>query len=139
MTDRRCVVVGYDGSDPARAAVAYAAKRAGRGGRVVVVYASSEPWRGSQSEQDALRGKVLDVLLVHSGDVLSDVDFELAVVAGRPADAIAAVARRLDADEIAVGARGRAPGPPPDSVSEELRRIADRPLTIVPYGTRSAC
>ena len=30
-----------------------------------------------------------------------------------------------------------APGPLPDGVAEELRRIAERPLAVVPYGTRA--
>jgi nucleotide-binding universal stress UspA family protein len=134
-----CVVVGYDGTDPARSAVAYAAKRAGRSGKVIVAYASGSPEPGvgvqnaSPPREDAMRRKVLDALLIHSGDVLRDMDFELAIVAGRPAKAIAALARERNADEIAVGARGAAPGQAaPDSVSRELRQIADRPVMVVP-------
>jgi len=104
----RCIVVGYDGTDPSRSAVAYAARRVGKAGKVVVVHVPRSPAPPSET----MRGKVLDALLIQLGDVLRDTDFDLEIVAGRPATAIASIAKERNADEIAVGARGARPGQP---------------------------
>jgi nucleotide-binding universal stress UspA family protein len=126
----RCIVVGYDGTDPSRSAVAYAARRVGKDGKVVVVHVSRSPVPSSET----MRGQVFDALLIQSGDVLRDTDFDLEIVAGRPATAIASIAKERNADEIAVGARGARPGQRlPDSVSHELRQIADRPVVVIPF------
>ena len=52
----RTVVVGYDGSQPARAALEYAARRAGSDGEVVAVYAyqPTPDWLGAPQYQRAL-------------------------------------------------------------------------------------
>jgi nucleotide-binding universal stress UspA family protein len=133
------VVVGYDGTDPARAALAYAARRAGRDGKVIVVYAAGSPEAGGgrggdhAPTKDVLRGYILDTLLTHAGDVLHGTDFELAIVAGRPAQALARIASERQADEIAVGGPGTGSAQAPaHSVSRELLRTADRPVTVIP-------
>ena len=136
------IVVGYDGSETARAAVAHAAARAGRRGKVYVVHCFGPPPNlfGAQSFEPMLddregRGKaVLDALLLEDGGVLMDVDFELELVAGNPAEEIAELAEARDADEIVIGSRGfgrmrSVLG----SVSQEVLHIADRPVTVIPY------
>jgi nucleotide-binding universal stress UspA family protein len=131
-TSGRCIVVGYDGTDPSRSAVTYAAGRAGRDGKVVVVHVF-----GSPAPSETVRRRVLETLLIQSGDALHDTDFELEIVEGHPAEAIAWIAEERNADEIAVGARGARPGQPlPDSVSRELRQIADRPVVVIPFEMR---
>jgi nucleotide-binding universal stress UspA family protein len=62
-----------------------------------------------------------------------DVDYELEVVSGNPAHAIASSAEAHDANEIAIGSRGfgrvrSALG----SVSRELLHVARRPVTVIP-------
>ena len=136
------IVVGYDGFEAARAAVAHAAARAGRRGKVDVVHCFGPPpdWLGARNYQRLLedhqgRGKaVLDALLLEDGDALMDVDHELELFGGNAAEAIAAVAEARDADEIIIGSRGfgrlrSALG----SVSQELLHLADRPVTVIPY------
>jgi nucleotide-binding universal stress UspA family protein len=136
------IVVGYDGSETARAAVAWAAERAGQSGTVYVVHCFSGPvdWydplgAGHVPEDHARRGKaVLDALLLEGGSALLDVDYELELVGGNPAKGITAVASERDADEIVVGSHGfgklrAALG----SVSHDLLHSADRPVTVIPY------
>jgi nucleotide-binding universal stress UspA family protein len=135
------VVVGYDGTDAARAAVAYAARRAGSSGKVIVVYASGSPdadrgrGRDPAQTQDALRGYVLDTLLLHTRGLLQNSDFELAIVGDPPAEAIARVATERQADEIAVGrSPARPPHAPAHPVSRQLLEHADQKVTVVPQG-----
>ena len=136
-----CVVVGYDGSESARAAVAYAVKRAGKEGRVIVVHAFGPPpdWLGAPGYQRVLdehqgHGRaVLDALVLEGGRELLDADYELELVAGTPAEALARVAETRDADEIVVGSRGfgrarAALG----SVSHALIHDAQCPVVIIP-------
>jgi len=80
------------------------------------------------------RGKaVLDSLLLEGGDALLDVDYELELVEGHPAEALAVSAREHDADEIAIGSRGlgklRATL---GSVSHDVLHEADRPVIVIP-------
>ena len=49
---------------------------------------------------------VLDSLLLEGGNALIDVDYELELVEGDPAEALASSAREHDAGEIAIGSRG---------------------------------
>ena len=131
------IVVGYDGSQPARAAVAWAADRSGRSGKVYVVHSlgapADEPLPYDKRHE---RGKaILNALILEGGNALIDVDYELELVAGEPAGAIAEAAREHDADEIVIGSRGfgrvrSALG----SVSHELLHVADRPVMVIPYG-----
>ena len=136
----RTIVVGYDGSDGARAAFDYAVARAGGhpAGRVVATYAYAAPadWLGFPNYQDALdehrlRGRrVLDEL-EEEGVVAGEIETEL--IEGPPADALVRVAHAHDADELVVGSRGlgrfrAALG----SVSHNLLHEADLPLVVVP-------
>jgi nucleotide-binding universal stress UspA family protein len=80
------------------------------------------------------RGKaILDALILEGGDALMDVDYELELLDGPPAEAIIAAARACDADEIVIGSRGfgrlrAALG----SVSHEVVHLADRPVLVIP-------
>ena len=136
------LVVGYDGSETARAAVTWAADRAGRAGTVYIVHSFSgsvdwyDPLNAAHVPDDhARRGKaVLDALLLEGGNALMDVDYELELVGGDPAKAVNRAADEHDADEIVVGSHGfgklrSALG----SVSHELLRSADRPVVVIPY------
>jgi nucleotide-binding universal stress UspA family protein len=128
---RRSVVVGYDGSPQADAAVAYAATR---DARVVAVHAY-EPvpdWLGRPRYQWALddnqgRGRELLQPLEERGDVATS------LLEGPPARAIVAAADARDADEIVIGSRGfgrlRSIG---GSVSHAVLQEADRPVVVIP-------
>jgi nucleotide-binding universal stress UspA family protein len=135
------IVVGYDGSAPARAALLFAARQAGSGGRVIIVHAFELPpdllgsprYDGILDERRG-RGAALLRDLPLDGDELAGPEYETELIGGAPAEAIASVARAQHADEIVVGARGltrfRALL---GSVSHELLHVADRPVVVIPH------
>jgi nucleotide-binding universal stress UspA family protein len=134
------LVVGYDGSDAAQAALLFAARQAGASGRVFVVHAYELPpdMLGSPNYDRILserrgRGEALLRELPLRGDALAGPEYEIELIGGPPADALMGVARARHADEIVVGARGlgriRALL---GSVSHELLHIADRPVVVIP-------
>jgi nucleotide-binding universal stress UspA family protein len=134
------VVVGFDGSPAARQALREAALIA-HGGRIVAVHAYEEagprapahrwePLEGEDPEQSrrALEAAVRDV----AADV-GDVTLEGRLVSGHPATAVLDVAHETGADMIVIGSHGwSAFSSILGSVSHELVRKADVPLTIIP-------
>jgi nucleotide-binding universal stress UspA family protein len=135
----RCtVVVAYDGSEPARAALAYAAQRACAGGRVVAVHAFQPvpDWLGSSNYQEAL-----DAHREHGRELLKsltdgyelDAELETTLLEGPAARAIVAAADARDADEIVVGSRGfgRVRGVL-GSVSHAVLHESDRVVVVIP-------
>ena len=131
----RCtVIVGYDGSEAARAALSYAERRSCEGGKVVAVHAYQPvpEWLGHPNYQEAL-----DAYQEHGREVLSSLDegahLETTLLEGPPARAIVAAADARDADEIVVGSRGFGPvrgvlG----SVSHAVLHEADRVVVVIP-------
>jgi nucleotide-binding universal stress UspA family protein len=134
------IVVGYDGSDAARAALLFAARQAGRAGTVWIVHAYELPpdmlgWPNFDRLLSERRGhgeRLLAELPLGDGP-LAGPAYETELIGGPVAEAIANVARARHADEIVVGARGQGRvrallG----SVSHELLHIADRPVVVIP-------
>ena len=138
---RPTIVVGYDGSEASRAAVTFAARRAGRSGRVFVVHAFDLPpdflghpnFDALLADRERHGRSLLDALPLVGNDELLSTEYETELIGGPAAQAIADVARARDADEIVLGARGigrvRALL---GSVSHELLHIADRPVVVIP-------
>jgi nucleotide-binding universal stress UspA family protein len=143
-TDHRTIVVGYDGSSEARAALAAAAARAGTGGTVVAVYAT-EPasnWLDTPHYARAVelqRERAARIFGELPTLDLADVTVEAELVDGSVPEALAEVATLRDADEIAVGSRrlGWFRGAL-GSVSRRVLRIADRPVVVVPRTSADA-
>jgi nucleotide-binding universal stress UspA family protein len=139
----RRVVVGYDGSPASGAALERAVDAAGDDGVVFVVYAYQRPrgWFGAAHDQARLDSVLADAasklqaLCGQTGGPLDRVAWEPEVIAGDPAQAIAAVAAARHAHEIVVGSRRfgltRALL---GSVAQDLIRIADVPVTVIPRG-----
>jgi nucleotide-binding universal stress UspA family protein len=133
----RCIVVGYDGSPPAREALAYAARRA-PGGRVVAVHAfqPAPDWPGSPYYQRALeayqsQGRELLRTLEEHSDL--GVGLTTSLLEGPAARAIVAAADARDADEIVIGSRGfGAIRGVLGSVSHAILHEADRPVVVIP-------
>ena len=133
-----CIVVGYDGSPPARAALELAVDRVGEG-KLFVVHAYEAPgdfW-GSEHSQELLdralqRGRAVLDGITDADPRLANVDFELELIAGRPAAALAGVAEARAADCIVIGTRGfgrvRAVL---GSVAHELLHEAACPVTVI--------
>lgn len=132
------VIVGYDGSEPARAALAYAARRTANGGRIVAVNAFQPvaDWLGGPSYQRALEahqtaGREMLRALEEDNDL--GVELSTSLLEGPPARAIVAAADARDADEIVIGSRGfgRVRGIL-GSVSHAILHEADRPVVVIP-------
>lgn len=104
---RRVNVVGYDGSATGRNVVEAAARRIGRGDRLIIVHAL-EPEFGSGDparRYDRVCQQMRDEL---DPSILDGIDYELRVVDGRPAQALIDVALHTQAMAIVIGTR-RAP------------------------------
>jgi nucleotide-binding universal stress UspA family protein len=139
--DGQCiVVVGYDGSPTAMDALAYAARRSCRGGRVVAVHAfhPTPEWLGSPYYQRALdahqtQGRELLESLEEKRDL--GVELTTSLLEGPPARAIVAAADARDADEIVIGSRGfGAVRGVLGSVSHAVLHEAERPVVVIPAG-----
>jgi nucleotide-binding universal stress UspA family protein len=138
-TTRRAVV-GYDGSEHAREALSYAARRVTGDGVLIAVYAAEAPphFRGTPEYES-----FFDVSSRHGRAVLDELEERVdgvecrAVLMGGPASRVLVqVAADEDADEIVAGTRGfgrfrAALG----SVAHALLHEADRPVVVVPLGS----
>ncbi|HEV2785873.1 MAG TPA: universal stress protein [Solirubrobacteraceae bacterium] len=133
------LVVGYDGTEPARAAFLAALERAGSGDVVVAVYATApaSSWLGTPHYERGVEAavqagqQILDELGELAGGMRAHVQFEMHE--GRPAETLLRIAASRDATAIFVGSHSRsrirtAFG----SVSHELLRRSDRPVLVVP-------
>jgi nucleotide-binding universal stress UspA family protein len=136
-TGRRAVV-GYDGSDTAGAALAYAAARVGRDGHLVIAHVVSPP---SPFIEGPYYDRALEAARAHASDLLERIDaaelhgvaFETAVVEGPPTTSLVELAGRSAADEIVVGSRGfSAVRAALGSFSHALLHEADRPVVVFP-------
>ena len=142
LTQPRRVVVGYDASPGSRAALEHAVATAGVDGTVYVVHAypRRHSWLGQPNYQQQL-DRALDRaaatiadLCGEGGGPLDRVAWQPEIIGDDPAKAIAAVAAARHADEIVIGSR---PGFGPlralrGSVTNELIRLADAPVTVIP-------
>jgi nucleotide-binding universal stress UspA family protein len=129
------IVMGFDGSANARAALAYASRRAAlTQGSVIAVTAFHPPadWLGEPYYQAALDESEQHARVI-AGAIEGGAGVEVDVVPGSPVEALTRVAAARDASEIVVGARGlgrfhAALG----SVSHALLHEAECPVVIVP-------
>ena len=134
----RTVVVGYDGSDEARVAVAVAIDRSQASDTLVIVHATApaSSWLGTPYYERAVEQtheaaeRVLDEMRPIAEQVEMPIEFE--VLEGPPAQVLIRAAAVRNADEIVVGSRGlgRIRGAL-GSVSQELLREAARPVLVV--------
>jgi nucleotide-binding universal stress UspA family protein len=136
-----CLVVGYDGSESARAAASWAAASLPAGGRLVLVYASRglhappSPLTSAQ-ERERIGRAYLDELALESEDALLDVAAHAEVSDEDPVHALIEAARRHGAGAIVVGCKHhsrlhKAIG----TVTSELLMRSPVPITVVPSNT----
>jgi len=131
------VLVGYDGSDTARAALAYAAGRVGPEGHIVVAHIVVPPnaYIDTRRYGDELGGRARGPgadCLRDVDDILRGVKAGQRVDEGPPAQMLVELARETGADEIVVGSRGFGSGRALlGSVSRELLHETDRPVVVV--------
>ena len=119
-------------------------RRYARGGLAELTARSSRPHRRPprmtsrwqellDAEHEAEGRSILDALLLESNEELAGATWETRLLAGSPADAILEVAAEEDADAIVVGSHGYSGAPSlVGSVSQELLRRADRPVSVIP-------
>jgi nucleotide-binding universal stress UspA family protein len=130
-------VVGYDGSPTARAALGLAAERRRGDGRVVVAHVAEvsahlrdTPYYNAALAEAREHG---EATMREVEDVLGGAAAEVRVVEGPPARTLVELARKLDAEEIAIGSRGfgavRAAAL--GSTSHALLHETDRPTLVV--------
>lgn len=137
------IVVGYDGSATARAAVDFAAQRVGKEGKLFVVHAYGPPpdWLGFPNYQRILqdhqaRGRAALDGLTMGDDPLLETDFETELLDSPPAEAIVRVAETRDADEIVIGSRGLSRARAAlGSVSHDVLHRAHVPVVVIPAAT----
>jgi nucleotide-binding universal stress UspA family protein len=139
-THRRTILVGYDGSPAAHAAVEYAIDRTGPEGRLVVVHAYHVPpdYVGAsyytELQEDAAEAAagVLDAL-ERDCEPLLTVEHERDIAVGPAAVGITGAADAYEADEIVIGSRGvgrmRALM---GSVAHDVIHRANCPVTVIP-------
>jgi nucleotide-binding universal stress UspA family protein len=134
----RRLIVGYDGSDEARAAFAVAVDRSRPGDTVVVVHAMPPASRrlGASTYERVAEAipraaeRVLDELRPIAEHVDRQVEFEL--LEGSPTEALIRAGALRNAHEIVVGSRGLGrPHVALGSVSQQLLREAGRPVLVV--------
>ena len=137
MSDRaRTIVVGYDGSPTARAALTWGAERAGEGGSLFVVYAFDLPpamLGGTTYAHAVADHKDLGREVLASLPAFPGVSVETELIGGHAGAAVAAVAETRGADEIVVGSRGFSPlRGALGSTSHELLHRATCPVVVIP-------
>ena len=135
------IVVGYDGSDCSRNALAEALRTAGAlGDGVTVVFGYAPPglWGGEIAEhEEAIEERGQKVLneAKHQAEA-AGATVELELVAKKAAEAIVEVADKREARMIVVGSYGEAPlkGMIIGSTPYKLLHLSRRPVLVVPTG-----
>ena len=140
QTNSRTIVVGYDGSPAALAAVETSIDRAGHDGHLVIVHAYQMPadytgasyYTAMVEDASQYATDVLDEL-ERDCERLVTIDHERDLAVGPAAAAIIRAAETHDAAEIIIGSRGvgrmRALL---GSVAHDVIHRADCPVTVIP-------
>jgi nucleotide-binding universal stress UspA family protein len=107
-TVQRCLVLGYDHTDSALAAAAWAANELVPDGRLVVVHATRSLHLpampiASPRERRRLGHVLIDELLLEGTDSLFDIELQTEISDDDPVSALTDAARRHDAGAIVVG------------------------------------
>jgi len=132
------LVVGYDGSDCATAALDAAIQLSELTGDRMVITFGYEPGNYGE-EHDAHREEVRKFGERATAPALerareAGVDASLALIPERPVDALLAIAEEHDARAIVVGTRGEGPfrAAIVGSVPHKLVQVSERPVLVVP-------
>lgn len=133
------IVVGYDGSDCSKAALAEAVGLAkGLGDRLVLVFGYAPPgiWGGEIAEHEEALEELGAKVTGEAMEKVSaaGVEAEVELVAKRPSEALVDVAAERDARMIIVGSYGDKPlkGVILGSTPNKLLYMAERPVLVVP-------
>jgi nucleotide-binding universal stress UspA family protein len=134
----RSLIVGYDGSDCAQAALEEAIHFAGTTGDRIVVAFGYEP--GSYGEEHSAHREEVRKFgeratapaVARAREV--GVETTLALIPERPVDALISLAEEHDARAIVVGTHGESPirGAILGSTPHKLLHLSERPVLVVP-------
>jgi nucleotide-binding universal stress UspA family protein len=132
------VIVGYDGSEPAKAALRVGLEL-GKAYREKVIIAFGyelNPVAGEIHDYHAALRELADQRLTEALQIAeaSGDEVEATIVERSPANALAALAVERDARLIVIGSRGESPirGALLGSTAHKLLQLADRPVLVVP-------
>ncbi len=134
----RCLVVGYDRGESARAAVQWAARQLPPDGRLVIVFAE-KPLHAPQSplssagERRRFAGAAIDELLLETDGSVLDCEISTEISEQDPVSALREAARRHGAQAIVLGSQQhsrvhQAIG----TVTSSLLKDSPVPVTVVP-------
>jgi nucleotide-binding universal stress UspA family protein len=132
------IVVGYDGSECAKAALRTALEVGRAYGEKVVIAFGYEvnPVAGEIADYHAALKELADARLREGLEVASadGAEVEARIIERAPAEGLAALATEIDARVIVVGTRGEGPlrGALLGSTPHKLLGLADRPVLVVP-------
>jgi len=136
------VIVGYDGSDCAKAALRTALE-VGRayGEKVVIAFAYElNPVAGEIHDYHAALKELAEQRVAEGRQVADaeDVDVESVIVERDPANGLVELADARDARVIVVGSRGESPlrGALLGTTPHKLLALSDRPVLVVPSADR---
>jgi nucleotide-binding universal stress UspA family protein len=134
----RCLVVGYDRGESARAAVEWAARQLPPDGRLVVVFAKKPLHTprsplSSAAERRRFAGASIDELLLETDGAVLDCEIGTEISEQDPVSALRDAARRHGADAIVLGSQQhsrvhQAIG----TVTSSLLKDSPVPVTVVP-------
>jgi nucleotide-binding universal stress UspA family protein len=130
------VLVGYDGSDCAKAALAAGIEVAKAYGDKLTIAFGYEvnPVGGEVQDYAKALQELAAKRLQEAGQLTSGVEFELVTVERAPAAGLAELASKNDVRVIVVGTRGESPlhAALLGSTPHKLLALADRPVLVVP-------
>ena len=132
------IIVGYDGSDCAKAAMQTAIEVAAAYGDKVVIAFGYEvsPVAGEVQDYAAALEEMANQRLAEGSALAtqSGAEVEAVAVRGGPAQALVELADARDARVIVVGTRGESPlkGALLGSTPHKLLQLSDRPVLVVP-------
>lgn len=136
-SDARCLVVGYDRTESARGAVAWAAREVASAGKLVLVHSSrglhTPPSPLSSGQERSELGRALvDELMLEGEDSLFDLDLEVEISDHDPVTALTDAAARHHASLIVVGCEQHSPLHKAfGTVTSELMSRSTVPVTAV--------
>jgi nucleotide-binding universal stress UspA family protein len=134
------IIVGYDGSDCAKAALATAAEVAAAYGEPLIAAFGYDvnPLGGNVPEWARALREVATARLEEARSIVArsahEIDLEAVIVERSPAEGLAELAKQRDARVIVVGTRGESPfhAALVGSTPHKLLQLADRPVLVVP-------
>lgn len=129
------VIVGYDGSEGAKAALRVGAEVSkAYGDPLIVAFGYELNPVGGEIKDYAAALKELATQRLVEAQALADGEVEAVIVERAPAEALATLAKERDARVIVVGTNGEGPFQAAllGSTPHKLLALADRPVLVVP-------